>query len=214
VPSLTDASGGEDVTPSQLWERYPHLYHMAASGSWPSIEKHGLLSTSSLLDLFEVVGQDREKIEARRRPESVALDHPEHERVVIRDQKPISDRKLERCLTDGTSPEEWYRLLNSKIFFWLDRERVEGLRTARAYRDHPQTVITFHTRPIVEAYQERIQLSHMNTGTTSPMAHPRGRETFVSIDAYPFKQRRRVVEFTVERGISDASSFVVNVEDL
>ena len=35
---------------------YPPLYHMAAEGSWPSIQRHGLLSTSALLDLYEVCG--------------------------------------------------------------------------------------------------------------------------------------------------------------
>lgn len=42
---------GSGVDPGELAERYPRLFHMAAAGSWPSIERHGLLSTSALLDI-------------------------------------------------------------------------------------------------------------------------------------------------------------------
>ena len=42
------------VTPEELAQAYPRLYHMADAQSWESIRKHGLLSTSSLLDLYEV----------------------------------------------------------------------------------------------------------------------------------------------------------------
>jgi hypothetical protein len=33
---------------------------MAEAGSWPSIKRHGLLSTTALLDLFEIPAPDRE----------------------------------------------------------------------------------------------------------------------------------------------------------
>jgi hypothetical protein len=75
-------------------ERWPKLYHMAEAGSWPSIECHGLLSTSSLLDLFDVQGEDRESIEAMRRPESVRITHPEHGEAWIRDNKPMNETVL------------------------------------------------------------------------------------------------------------------------
>ena len=38
----------------RLISRYPTLYHMAEDGSWESIQRHGLLSTSALLDRFEI----------------------------------------------------------------------------------------------------------------------------------------------------------------
>lgn len=42
------------VTPEELANLYPRLYHMAEPGSWESIRRYGLLSTSSLLSLFEI----------------------------------------------------------------------------------------------------------------------------------------------------------------
>jgi hypothetical protein len=43
------------------------LYHMAEDGSWESIRQIGLLSTSALLDRFEVEGERRYAIESTRR---------------------------------------------------------------------------------------------------------------------------------------------------
>jgi hypothetical protein len=69
------------LTPGYITERWPRLYHMAEAGSWPSIERHGLLSTTALLDLFEISGPRREAIESARRPESVKITHPLHGEV-------------------------------------------------------------------------------------------------------------------------------------
>jgi len=50
------------VTPEELSQNYARLYHMADAQSWDSIQKHGLLSTSSLLDLFGVKGREGRKL--------------------------------------------------------------------------------------------------------------------------------------------------------
>jgi Family of unknown function (DUF7002) len=49
------------ITPEEFANHYPCLYHMAEANIWPSIEKHGLLSTTALLDLFEVNGNRRHR---------------------------------------------------------------------------------------------------------------------------------------------------------
>jgi hypothetical protein len=53
------------VTIDEFAATYPQLYHLAEAGSWPSIERHGLLSVSALLDLFEVDGNRREELESQ-----------------------------------------------------------------------------------------------------------------------------------------------------
>jgi len=35
------------IPPVQLIALHPKLYHMASFGSWPTIERHGLLSTNA-----------------------------------------------------------------------------------------------------------------------------------------------------------------------
>ena len=80
----------------QLASRYPVLYHMAEDGSWEGIQRLGLLSTSALLDRFEVGEGRRRRIESARRPEMEAIEHPEHGRAVIRDINPMQETVLER----------------------------------------------------------------------------------------------------------------------
>src|SRR4051812_6107133 len=103
------------ISQDELVERYPQLYHMAEPYSWESIRKHGLLSTTALLDLFEVPPGQRRLIESCRRPEAVTLDHPVHGRAVVRDQKPMDDKGLTRALRDGITPRQWYELLNRHV---------------------------------------------------------------------------------------------------
>jgi hypothetical protein len=204
------------VTPEELAQTYPRLYHMADAQSWESIQTHGLLSTSSLLDLFEVKGQQREDIEIRRRPESVPIVHDKHGRAVVRDNKPIIESKLRSALKDCTL-EQWYRLLNKHVFFWLTRERLRTLLCARTYRDHPHAVLTLETLPFVRRYEQRIVLSPMNSGNTQPFAHERSPETFKKIRDYPFQERAhrgdyyQVVELAVEGG-ADVTESVLSVD--
>src|SRR5690349_1615645 len=101
---------------AELISNYPFAYHMAESGTWESIRKHGLLSTLALLDLFEINGQKRNEIFARRRPESVTITHPKHGRAVIRDQKPMSESALGKCLDPILTAAKWYMILNRRVF--------------------------------------------------------------------------------------------------
>src|SRR4051812_10996812 len=111
------------MTVDELIKHYPVLFHMAESGSWPSVMRHGLLSTSALLDLCGINGNERERIESERRPDSVSITGREFGPAVIRDNKPMSDAGLLRSL-DGYTPREWYRLLNGFVFFWTRQERL------------------------------------------------------------------------------------------
>ena len=158
---------------------------MATLGSWPSIERRGLLSTTALLDLFEVEADRREAIESRKRPESIVITHPQHGSATIRDQKPLHDSMLARCLRGRVSVEDWHRLLNGRVFFWVDEKRLNDLRNARAYREQRQTVIFADTRRLVERYAPRIRLAHINTGATRSVVHFRDLETFKTIEQVP-----------------------------
>lgn len=206
------------VTTRVLVERFPRLYHMAERGSWPSIRRHGLLSTSALLDLYEVTGAERARLERAHRPESVELVHPKLGRAVIRDQKPMDDQGLRRALTDGLTPEDWYRILNAKVFFWLTEDRLNRLLGARAYRGLRHDVLVVDTRELLSEHAEEVVLSPLNSGATKPMPFPRGRSTFLRMDEYPFdvwdKKRSRqdpVVELAVRRAVPDIERFIVRV---
>src|SRR5438128_1919702 len=95
------------ISPAQLLITYPRLYHMAEADSWPSIVKHGLLSTSALLDLFDINGNRRLSIESEHRTCCARIMHLRHGAAVIRDQKPMRETALTTCL-DGCTPRQWY----------------------------------------------------------------------------------------------------------
>ena len=79
----------------RLISRYPTLYHMAEDGSWESIQRHGLLSTSALLDRFEIEDEQRFAVESARRPEFIRIEHPEYGTALVRDNKPMQEKALE-----------------------------------------------------------------------------------------------------------------------
>lgn len=207
------------MTEEELVATYPRLWHMAHDGSWPAIRDNGLMSAAALLDAYGVVGGRRHELNAGHRPQSVPLAKTGLPGAVLRDQKPMRDGALEKCLEDGLTPADWYRLLNSRTFFWLARSRVWSLLRARAYRDLPQTVLTVDTASLVAAHGARIWLSPINSGATLYNPQPRGLRTFKRIADFPFheraKTRRRpeqnVVELVVDHSVPDIADHVLAV---
>jgi hypothetical protein len=197
--------------------RYPSLYHMAEIGTWPSIEKHGLLSTSASLDRLGIKGSARVRFERAHRGEKVALRSDGFE-VVLRDQKPMPPARIAKALTDGTTPEQWYRFLNGKVFLWAEEHRLLGLLSARPYRHLVHDVLTLDTNRLVDAYLNRISVCRMNSGNTFPYWHSRGRNDFMSIAAYPVTATgapfKPVVEVVVEYAIPDVAKFVTRVRKM
>lgn len=171
---------------ADLIELFPRLWHMAEDESWPSIEAQGLLSTTALVDLYGIEGNVRIRIISQRRPRSIPISRDGLPDAVIRDQIPMTNSALKKCLNDGLTPSEWYAMLNGKVFFWLSQERLRRLLGAKAYRDKTQTVLTVDTASLVKAHGHRISLSPINSGSTIMNPQPRGFDTFLPIDKYPF----------------------------
>lgn len=206
------------MTPDEVIANFPRLWHMAADGSWPAIRDRGLLSTTALLDLYEVAGNERVSLESKHRPESVTIHKPGLPPAVIRDQKPMSDGALQKCLQDGITPNQWYEILNRRCFFWLSQARLRRLLAARAYRKTPQVVLTLRTEGVVRAHEPRISLSPINSGSTIFKPQPRGHDTFKSIEAYDFRAWRRrrpaedaVAELVVDYAVPDLAEHVLAV---
>ena len=203
------------LTPEYIAKRWPRLFHLAEEGSWDSIRRHGLRSTTALLDLYEVEGAKRQPIESARRPESVKIEHPVHGVAWIRDNKPINETVLRRTL-GGMSEADWYRTLNRRVFFWLEKARLDSLRNA--YRDRRHDLLVLSTAKLLDRYAEVVELSHLNSGAVHPGAkYPRGAGTFARISDYPWQvrlakaPRQPIVELTLPYMLRDPQSFVVDV---
>ena len=209
------------VTEAELEELIadcPTLYHMAERGSWKSIKRYGLLSTSALLDHYAVQPPKRTEIESQHRPESVEVTGNGLPRAVVRDQIPMSDEGLRRALPDRLSPADWYELLNAKAFFWPSEERLHKLTNARAYRDQEHDVLEVDTRSLIEAHRDAIWLCPINSGCTKPMPHPRDETIFARIPDYPYehwrerrRRQERVVELAVDHSVQDIGDHVRRV---
>lgn len=200
---------------------YPTLYHMAELGSWDNIQKHGLLSTTALLNLYGINGQQRVDIESRHRPKCVSISKNGMSDAIVRDQIPMDDNGLTRAL-DGTglTPKDWYEILNRKTFFWTSKNRLHRLLNAKAYQDLEHDVLTVDTNSLVSTHQKNILLCPYNSGCTKPMPFKRDEGIFKSIGNYDpsvWKKKGRpdwdrVVELCVEGGVPDISKHVLSVD--
>lgn len=176
------------VLSSDLVARHPVLYHLASAEAWPSICRHGLLSTVDLLDAFQVADPLREQALGSVRRDSLVLSHPVYGTAVVRDQRPL--KFIDRCLTPGTTLEDFLDALNARVFFWASRERVDRLLGARAYRAGRHVLLQVPTERMLERYGGRVELAPYNTGSTHvPTAPSRGPEVFVPVAQYPYDTR-------------------------
>lgn len=199
----------------KLIELYPRVYHMAERGAWESIRTHGLMSATAVLDHLAIEGGDRARFESEHRNQKmdVRAGHPSN--IVLRDQKPMPEGRLIQALTDGTTPRQWYELINHKVFFWAEEQRLHRLLGARDYRRLEHDVLTVDSATFVPAYAEAIWLCHMNSGNTWPMPHRRGTEIFRRIPDYPVKSSgkpiKTVVELVVDYAVPNIAEYVVEV---
>ena len=114
------------------------------------------------------------------------------------------------------SVEAWLRLINSRVFFFPDEDRLS--RLAAAYQQEAQSILIVDTARLLERHADGTEISHMNTGATTPFAHPRGPETFRPLSDYPYDERRRrlgragaLAEVAVRSAVPDVEACLVEV---
>jgi hypothetical protein len=154
------------------------LYHLAEADNLTSIQKHGLMSTERLLDLVRVAEPGRGVLLRRHRPECVRLS----ETVLIRDQRPMPPAALAQALQDGLEPADWYALLNSHVFLWPDRDRME--RQRKACGDRPQVLLTYDGAALLDRFGSAAFISPINSGNARRKPASRGPDTLVPYHAW------------------------------
>lgn len=195
------------------------IYHLAEASNWPSIRCHGLLSASRLIKATELTKTDRDRLERGQR-----LTHTELSGgVQIRDQRPMSPAALKRCLCD-MEPADWYALINARVFFWLDVDRLN--RQKAACEPRPQVVMAVNTAALVAAYEKRVAVTPINTGNARRKPARRGVATFVPLAEWvrsgwaseaaalgipSRKESHQPVELTVTDAVPDIMRFVVGI---
>ncbi|WP_282295736.1 hypothetical protein [Stenotrophomonas sp. PS02289] len=197
----------------KLLQRYPYVYHMAELGTWPSIQQRGLLSTTASLDALGIAGTQRTAFESAYRPEMSHLSPGAADDIVLRDQRPMPPNRLAQALPVGLTTEQWYRLINNKVFFWVSPERLG--RLLRSYGDSLHDVLRVDTASLLSAHFARTWLCHMNSGNTLPIPHYRDETIFKRIPDYPVNRVgtpvKEVVELVVDYSVPDIANHVVDV---
>jgi hypothetical protein len=198
------------------------VYHLAEAENWPSIERDGLLSTRALLYRAGIDDSIRATLEREHRPKRTILPTG----WVIRDQKPMPPAGLRRCLV-GLTTAQWYELLNGKVFFWFDIERLN--RQRRACGSSPQVVLKIATDRLLGRYAAQTALTPINTGNARRKPALRGKATFVPYgvwtetawlsEAQALGTRCRPwnhqpVELAVTDSVPDVMDFVVSIRKL
>jgi hypothetical protein len=195
------------------------VYHLVDAGNWPSVQKSGLMSARRLMEASGKAGDI-----APRRHRSAAQRLASG--VLIRNQKPMPPAALARCLRSGLKPDDWFELLNSKVFFWLDVERLN--RQRQACRDAPQIALVVDARRLLAKYVEVATVAPINTGNAMRAAAPRNRSTFVPYERWvadgwkdeaildvPCRPaNHRPVELTIDDAVPDIMEFVARIVPL
>jgi hypothetical protein len=189
--------------------KYPTLLHLTHADCWPSMKRHGILSTQELLRRWEITGADAETLLATRRDKAVVLDHPGQGVAIVRDQHPLSEKQLAPALTDGMTVPDWLRLLNSLVFFFPTEAALRS--TYAAYKGEPAVVIKVRTRTLVQEHGDQVLLAGINTGNTKRRPAPRGRDTFLPIRRYDHS-KRSVKEVAVRYDVPDLRDHLLSVE--
>ncbi len=180
------------MTPEDLAARHPRLYHVTRLDSVDSIRRHGILPANGFLSLFEVPADRRRAIEGERRVSSVTLTHPVHGQAAITDNSPLGPAALASCLDDGLLPEQRLRLLNARVFVWVDLTSADRLVHARLSRPHDRAILVFDTLGLARAHVDQLELSPINSGATLRRPAGQGLSTFTPLAPHSLRVWRNL----------------------
>lgn len=194
-----------------------YAFHLADAENWPSIQRDGLFSADALITRAGLRGQRAAPYRSYR---GQGMQLPSG--AWIRDQRPMPPGALARCLDAGLDPDAWYALVNSKVYFWLSRERLDRHRAACG--DRPQIVMVIDLPAMLERHAPRAYVTPFNVGNAMRRAASRGRRTFVPIEMWratrwlaetrngePTRARSHPpAELAIDHAVPDIMDFVIN----
>ena len=213
---------GDTSASTAPWELPPVVYHIAESSNWPFIEKEGLLCAATLMRQSSLGVEEIERCERQQRTSRLVL--PDGR--VLRDQCPVPTSALERCLVN-MSPPEWYKLLNSQIFFWVDVDRLNRVR--KVMIDTVQVVAVVDTAALMAKYGASAAVTPFNIGNAKRKASQRSTSTLVpytvwqssgwqtetaGVGGRPRVRSHKPAELVVDTAIPDFMEFVLEVRRL
>jgi hypothetical protein len=205
------------MTPQELAQLHPCLYHVAAEGALGSIWKMGLLPTAELLQKFDVGHQQFQTLTQSRRANAVKITHAKFGDVEINDNVPLTESALSKCLDDNLAPADWLQMLNKRVFFFPEEDSARSLSRARLNLHRKKTVVVVDTLRLAESYAENMEICPINSGSTIRKPARRGLATFSPLLKYSYSewrglrgQRDQIKEVIVTCGIPDVKNFAID----
>ncbi len=176
----------------------PFLYHLTCKENATNIIKKGqLYSTNELVRLAN--NTEYENILRKRRSAHVEI-MIGGEPHFIRDQKPISEINLAKCLTDGWSIGDFLYHLNDRVFMWPTVVRLWS--HFRTYADENPVILRFSTKNIFDA-NPHVKFCRLNSGATRSNSYLGGAPPMrgaATLPAAEFNNAvREVAEVTFEK---------------
>jgi hypothetical protein len=142
-------------------EKRPFLFHLTDKKNLQLIVKYGkLFSTNSLID--KANKEEYLPIKRIKRPTHFELDI-NGEIYSIRDQQPISEKALRKCLTHNWECADFYESLNSRVFMWPTLDRL--WRHFNRYVSENPIILRFETNSLLEINQNA-KFCRLNSGAT------------------------------------------------
>ncbi len=166
-------------------EKKPFLYHLTSSINVDRILDHGVLfSANQLLAMSDHKAHILIQKQKRKGHLEIQIDGKKYS---LRDQRPISELALGKCLTDGWEVADYLYHLNDRVFMWPTIERLT--RHFKRYQNEKPVIFRFQTDELLRI-NPNAKFSRLNSGATRANSHlggkppQRGLETFLSAENY------------------------------
>lgn len=201
MPLLTEEIGNNMHIAKFVLSR-PYVYHLSNRHNLEFILETGILySTEEIANIVKL--ESKGEFLTTRRRGCINLSRGKRS-FHVRDQDPLSEVILSKCLETGWTIPKYVALLNSKVFFWPTVGDLEKhyARYERVKED--LIILRLNTEELFSVNKQQPKFCHLNSG--GPRASswhdgkgsPRGSTTFRVADEYPFGPST-VREVTFER---------------
>lgn len=131
---------------------------------------------------------------------------------MLRDQ--LLTRRDPAPYLDGVTVEEWWELVNGRVYFFSQERPLKRLLASYAERGYGQEVIKFRTEALLAPVAASVEVTTVNAGVFPRQAGPcRGRMTFIPLSDFPASDWSDIKEVTVSCPVPVSEEAIHSVVD-